>query len=171
MFLELIATFAAGAGAAGIVLLLNRMTRGRLPRWAMPVAAGLAMIGVAVANEATWGGRTVDGLPEGVVVVEEIRERSWYRPWSYVAPPTVRIIALDTRSIRANPDARDIVLVDLYLFARWRPSARVPQLIDCAAEARAGVTEAALADPSKANWRPAGDRLTEQACKEKTDDP
>ena len=71
MFLELIATFAAGAGAAGLVLVLNLMTGGRLPRWAMPVAAGLAMLGVAISNEASWGARTAQGLPEGLVVVDE----------------------------------------------------------------------------------------------------
>lgn len=170
MFLELIATFAAGAGAAGVVLVLNMVTKGRLPRWVMPVAAGAAMIGVAIANEVSWGSRTIAALPEGVVVVEEIRETAWYRPWSYIVPPTVRIVALDTRSIRVNPGASEVVLVDLYLFARWRPSARIPQLVDCLAGARAGVTEASLADPSNADWRPAGDSLTEQACKEKTDD-
>ena len=105
MFLELIATFAAGAGAAGLVMILNMVTGGRLPRWAMPVAAGLAMIGVAISNEASWGQRTADGLPEGVVVVEEVREQIWYRPWTYLAPQTVRLVALDTKSVQTNEAA------------------------------------------------------------------
>ena len=170
MFLELIATFAAGAGAAGLVLILNMLTRGRLPRWAMPVAAGLAMLGVAIANEASWGSRTAEGLPEGVVVVDEIRETAWYRPWSYLAPPAVRLVALDTQSVQTNPGAPEIVLADLYLFARWRPSARVPQLLDCTEATRANVTDATLADTESAVWRPANALLIEQACKEISDD-
>ena len=40
MFWELIATLMAGFAAAGVVLLLNKILRGRLPKWAMPIAAG-----------------------------------------------------------------------------------------------------------------------------------
>ncbi len=170
MFLELIATFAAGAGAAGLVLILNLLTKGRLPRWAMPVAAGLAMIGVAISSEVSWGTRTAEGLPDGVVVVDEVKETAWYRPWSYLSPPTTRLIALDTQSVRSNPDAPDIVLADLYLFARWRPSARVPQLLNCTETARADVTDATLSDPASAVWRPAEALLIKQACKEIADD-
>ncbi|MEL7115964.1 MAG: hypothetical protein AAGP08_10295, partial [Pseudomonadota bacterium] len=72
MFIELIATFVAGLGAAGLVLVINMLTKGRLPKWVMPVAAGAAMIGVAISNEYTWGARTADGLPDGLVVVEEV---------------------------------------------------------------------------------------------------
>ncbi len=169
MFLELIATFAAGAGAAGVVLILNMLTKGRLPRWAMPVAAGLAMIGVAISSEVSWGTRTAEGLPEGVVVVDEVQETAWYRPWSYLAPPTTRLVALDTQSVRTNADAPDLVLADLYLFARWRPSARVPQLLNCKDTTRADVTDATLSDPASATWRPAETRLIAEACKESAD--
>ncbi len=164
MFLELIATFAAGLGAAGVVLLLNMATRGRLPRWAMPVAAGAAMIGVGISNEYGWGGRTAAQLPEGVVVIETVTESDWYRPWSFVVPMTTRLAALDTASTRTNPAAPDLRLADLYLFARWRPAAMIPQLIDCAGASRADVTDAALADPAAADWRPANAALIDAAC-------
>jgi hypothetical protein len=58
MFLELIAAFAAAFVAAGIVLAVNMATGGRLPRWAMPVAAGAAMLGYAVWSEYSWFART-----------------------------------------------------------------------------------------------------------------
>ena len=38
MFLELIAVIFAGIAAAGVVMLLNRTLKGRLPRWMAPVA-------------------------------------------------------------------------------------------------------------------------------------
>lgn len=166
MFLELIATFAAGLGAAGMVLLINTATKGRLPKWVMPVAAGAAMIGVGISNEYTWGARTVDGLPEGVIVVEHVSERQWYRPWSYVAPLTVRLATLDTGSVQKNPEVPYMRLADLYLFARWQAPARVPQLIDCNDGRRADVTQEALAEPEQAIWREAESPLISAACKE-----
>lgn len=166
MFLELIAAFVAGLGAAGIVLLLNRATGGRLPRWAMPVAAGAAMIGMGIVLEMTWANRTVQGLPDGVAVAETVSENAWWRPWTYVWPQATRMMAVDTASLRTNDAAPDTRLVDVYLMARWRPTQRVPQLIDCATGARADVTDAALADPAGAEWQdvPGTSDLVQLVC-------
>ncbi len=171
MFLELVATFVAGFGAAGVVLLLNRITAGRLPGWAMPAAAGAAMIGVTIWSEMTWASRTVDGLPDGFEVAETVPNSAWWRPWTLVWPQTMRLMAVDTGSIRTNEAARDTRLVDLYLFARWQPVNRVPQLVRCSEPARANVTDAALAEPQGADWRPVPDNsnLIRLACKETSD--
>ncbi len=168
MFLELIATFAAGLGAAGLCLLINLATGGRLPRWAMPVAAGAAMIGVTISSEMTWASRTVDGLPESIAVAETVSESAWYRPWTYVWPQATRLMAVDTATVRKNDAAPDTRLIELYLFARWQPTQQVPQLIDCATSARADVTDAALADPAAASWQPVpeGGDLIRLACEE-----
>lgn len=168
MFFELIATFVAGFAAAGVVLAVNVVTRGLLPRWMTPVAAGLAMLGMAIYNEATWGPRTVAGLPDGVEVIDRTTQSAWWRPWTYVAPQTVRLIALDTRSVRENDNAPGVKLVDLYLFARWQPTAQVAQMVRCTDPARADPTDAALTDPDAANWRPvpADDDLIRLTCTE-----
>ena len=164
MFLELIGTFVAGIAAAGVVLLLNMLTGGRLPKWAMPVTAGVARIGVTVANEYSWGTRTADGLPEGVVVIDDIQTSSWYKPWTYVWPQTVRLTALDTQGVQSREDVPDVKLVDLYLFARWQPPARVPQLLHCADAKRADVTDAALENPAQAVWSTADPAMLEKIC-------
>jgi hypothetical protein len=168
VFFELIATFVAGLGAAGVMLLVNRVLGGRLPKWTIPVAAGATMIGVAVWSEMTWGARTARSLPDSVEVAERVTDSAWWRPWTYVWPQTVRLVALDTESIRTNDTAEDTRLVDLYLFGRWRPTAFVPQLVRCSDPARADVTDAALADPGTAVWRPvsADSDLIRLACKE-----
>ncbi len=168
MFLELIAAFVAGLGAAGMVLLLNRATIGRLPRWAMPVAAGAAMIGMGIALEMTWAERTARGLPEGVAVAETVSESAWWRPWTYVWPQTTRMMAVDTDSVRSKDAAPDTRLVDVYLMARWQRTQRVAQLIDCAMGARADVTDAALADPAGAAWQdlPETSDLAQLVCEE-----
>lgn len=167
MFLELIATFAAGFGAAGLVLCINIITRGRLlPKWVMPVAAGAAMIGMAIWSEMTWAERTQQNFPDGVVVVEEISVSAWWRPWTYVTPQTTRMMAVDLPSIRQNEVNEAVVLVDVILFARWQAPSALPVFVDCANDKRAAVSEAALADLSKAVWLdiPAGNALLSTVC-------
>ena len=72
MFLELIATVFAGLAVAGVVMLVNRMTGGKLPRWFVPVAAGLGMIGTTISNEYSWYDRTVATLPEGLEIAQTV---------------------------------------------------------------------------------------------------
>jgi len=166
MFLELIATFFAGIAAAGLVMLLRRATGNRLARWLPPVAAGAAMIGFAIWSEYSWAARTADGLPDGVTVVDRVSETIGWKPWTYLAPQTTRLVALDRAGVRRNPETPGVALVDVYLFERWQPTARRPQLVDCANGSRADVSDAALEDPAAAAWRDMGadDPLIRAAC-------
>ena len=166
MFFELVATFAAGIAAAGLALIANHLTGGRLPRWALPVAAGAAMLGYTVWSEYTWGPRTQAALPEGVEVLMTVEEARVWKPWTYLVPQTTRIMALDRASVQTKPDAPGILLADLYFFARWTPPAKRPQLVECEEGARADVSAATLSDPSSAKWRSAGedDPLMEALC-------
>jgi len=166
MFFELVATFAAGAVAAGLVLIAGHLSGGRLPRWAMPVAAGVAMLGYTVWSEYTWGPRTIASLPEGVEVLATVEESRVWKPWTYVIPQITRIMALDRAGVQTNPEAPGILLADLYFFERWTPPAKRPQLVNCAEGARADVSGAALADPSEATWRSMAenDPLSEALC-------
>ena len=85
MFVELIATVFAGIACAGVAMLLNIMTGRRLPKWIMPVSAGLGMIAMTISNEYTWFKRTADRLPEGLEIATTVEEQGWLRPWT---PPT-----------------------------------------------------------------------------------
>ncbi len=131
MFLELIAAFAAAFAAAGFALGLNRLTGGRLPRWAMPVAAGAALLGYAIWSEYSWFGRVAGGLPEGVEVTFTNRAEAIWRPWTFAAPFVDRFVALDTVSIRTNPDVPHQRVADLYFFGRWAARRGVEVVIDC----------------------------------------
>lgn len=133
MFLELIGTVFAGVAMAGVVLLLNRVTGGRLPRWITPVAAGLAMIAITISMEYSWFSRTVATLPDRVTVAQSVEKNSsFYQPWTYVAPYVDRFVAIDELSLRQNSDIPDQRIVDLYFFGRWTPMNKVPVLFDCA---------------------------------------
>lgn len=166
MFLELIATFAAGIGAAAAVLVLAHLSGGRLPRYAAPAAAGLAMLAYAIWSEYSWAARMAGTLPEGVEVIHEVAESKPWKPWTYAVPQVTRFVVLDRAGVQSNPAVPGVFLVDVYLFARWNPPARLPQFVDCPNRARAEVTEAALANPSRAAWRraPEDDPLLEALC-------
>lgn len=152
MLFELIATFAAAFGAAGLVMVLNRILGGTLPRWSTPAAAGLCMIAYAVWSEYTWGARTINGMPEGLLVVQSVEESAVWKPWTYAYPQVTRLIAADKASVRNNPKVPDVRLVDIYIFGRWKAPAQIPQLVHCETGARADVSDAALGDPSQADW-------------------
>ncbi|SEM13485.1 hypothetical protein SAMN05443999_11386 [Roseovarius azorensis] len=156
MFFELIATFAVGIGAAGLALVAGHLSRGRLPRYAAPVVAGIAMLIYAIWSEYTWAERTVNTLPESVEVLVSVEEARFWKPWTYVVPQTTRLMVLDRAGVQTNPAAPSMLLADIYLFGRWAPPVKRPQLVDCVNGARADVSEAALTDPSQAEWMTVG---------------
>ncbi len=141
MFLELIATVFAGLAAAGVMMLLGRLTGGRLPRWLTPVAAGLAMIGVTIASEYGWYNRTVSTLPEGLTVAETVEKTAFYQPWTYLVPYIDRFVAVDAGTLRSHPDVPGQHIAQLYFFGRWSPVTEVPVLVDCDGSRRADLMD------------------------------
>ena len=143
MFLELIATVFAGLAVAGVAMLLNKLTGNRLPRWIVPVAAGLGMIGTTIASEYGWYDRTVATLPEGMEVAQTVENQSFYRPWTYARPYIERFVAVDATSLRQNPALPGQRMVDVYYFGRWAPLNKVPVLLDCNGARRASLVDGA----------------------------
>lgn len=141
MFLELIGTIFAGIACAGIAMILNIISGRRLPRWTMPVAAGLGMIAMTISSEYSWYGRTVDTLPEGMEIVQEVESRALYRPWTYAVPFVDRFAAIDTISVRKNENVPEQRLVDLYFFGRWAPRSMVPVAVNCDNFSRANLAD------------------------------
>ncbi|AXT26351.1 hypothetical protein D1823_07055 [Ruegeria sp. AD91A] len=170
MFLELIGTVFAGIAFAGIVLLLNKLTGGRLPKWTTPVAAGLGMIGMTITSEYSWYDRTRDQLPEEMTIVQEVESRAFYRPWTYAVPFVDRFAAIDTVSVRTNENVPEQRLVDLYFFGRWAPVSKLPVAVNCAENRRANLADGAeFADDGRlvnADWIAAGDNdpIIEATC-------
>lgn len=170
MFVELIATVFAGIACAGIAMLLNIATGRRLPKWVMPVAAGLGMIAMTISNEYTWFDRTAERMPEGVTIAMTVAEQSWMRPWTKVWPYTKRFVAVDTATARKNANLPDQRLADLYFFGRWSPVNQAPMLFDCSSGRSALLIDGAeFADDGSvadADWQtmPDGDPILQLVC-------
>jgi len=137
MLLEFLAALAMGAGVAGLVMSLNWLMRRRLPGWMTPASAGLAMILMMVYLEYTWASRTEAQLPEGVVITAQSEASMWYRPWTYIKPLSLRMVAVDTRRNRHHADFPDYVMTTVLLLGRWMPAREIPVVYDCAGARRA----------------------------------
>lgn len=140
MIYELIASVTAGFVGGGVALIARNLIR-TLPRWSIPVAAGSAMLIVAIALEYSWFGRTKDTLPAGVEVALTRESRAPWRPWTYVHPFVDRFVAVDRASAQTHEAAPGKRMIDLLVFARWQPTSRVRAVFDCVDGRRADIVE------------------------------
>jgi len=132
MALELIAAIVAAVAMWGMAHLAQRFSGGRLPRWIMPAAAALGLIGFTVWSEYDWFSRVSAELPPGVEVVWSEAGSDALRPWTHLVPLTTRFVALDQRETARHPANADLRLVRLYNFARWKPTKDAMMVFDCA---------------------------------------
>lgn len=158
MLFELIATFAAGFMAAGVILVINLTFKGWLPKWVMPVCAGAAMIGYTIWSEYSWHDRAVASLQPGLEVASSGAGTSWWRPWTYVYPMKERFVVVDAASLRMHPNTPDQRVVTLYFYARWSAPQAVPVAYNCADSTRTLLAEGTeLTEDGQitgAEWRP-----------------
>lgn len=172
MFWDLIAMVAAGAGLAGLVLMIRKVSRGRLPSWTIPAAIGLGMLSFTIWNEYTWYPRASGALPEGVTVLSAPTSSQIWRPWSYIFPIHQRFAAYDGVSAKTSTENPAIRQGEVVIVQRWQQTRRVPIAVDCVKGLRADLVEDAAIAPdgtlSGAEWYPAAadDTLQLAACKE-----
>ena len=172
MLYELIATVTAAVGAGGVAVLLRRLSRGWLGRWIVPVFAGLAMLGVTIANEYTWYQRTRANLPDGVVVANAHQVRQIYRPWTYLFSYVDRFAAVDRASIRTHPDRPERRIVRLLFYGRWSQPRQATIVVDCKRQLRAPLGERVRFGPdgrlANVDWRKvsADDPVQRTSCAE-----
>ncbi|HSF65117.1 MAG TPA: hypothetical protein VLA78_12055 [Paracoccaceae bacterium] len=172
MALELIgAVFAALA--LGLLVWALRRSFPSLPRWAVPAAGGLGLIGATVWLEYDWFDRVSRALPPEFAVVNAEPAASPLRPWTYLAPMITRFTALDTSKIARHPDRDDLLIAPVFAFARWQNPQSALVVFDCAGNRRVPVTAGMNIDATGtltgAEWLgvETTDGLQEAACKER----
>lgn len=141
MFFELIGTIVAGVATGLIFWAVNRTLKGLLPSWLGPVSAGVAMLLATISLEYSWFDRTASTLQEGLAVVLTEEESTFYRPWSYAAPLTIKFVAADLATMQSNPTYPNQRLLKLFQFERWgRTKSRIIA-IDCEQNLSADLAE------------------------------
>lgn len=172
MLMDMIATAAAGVALMGLIVVLRHLTRGKIPKWALPAAIGAGMLAFSVWNEYSWYGRTTSALPEEVIILTSPTDRVAYRPWTYVFPVSTRFVALDRTGMMKSQVDGSLRLADAMIVERWMPTTRIPLAFDCAGGRRAdlvdGVTIGADGALSGGDWQVVGqeDELQRAACQE-----
>jgi hypothetical protein len=172
MALELLAAIITAVAFGGIAHLVRRFSGWRLPRWLVPAAAGLGMIGYTAWSEYSWFGRVSAELPPEVPVVWTQTGASALRPWTFLAPMTTRFVALDRREIAQHPANAALRLARIYSFARWKPTEDAMMVFDCAAGQQILLTDQITIDDQGilvgADWVAAGpeDGFQKAACQE-----
>lgn len=172
MFLDFLATAAAAFAAAGIVLVLWRVLKLKLPKWTIPAVAGAAMLGYAIWSEYSWYPRVLGAMPESVAVAATKATSAPWRPWSYAFPVTESFLAIDRAAIRTHPAAPAERIAEVMVITRWQGTVRIPVLFDCEDARRADLIDGAEFDAegriANPDWRvlEAGDPLLALACAE-----
>ena len=134
MIWNLVALIFAGVGAAGIGLILRMISRKKLPKWIVPVCAGIGMLSYQIHSEYSWIDHKRSQLPANAEVIETHQDKMLWRPWTYISPLTVGFTVLDTDNIKVSRIEDDqIAEFQLYRFERQgtdKVTAR-PHLLNC----------------------------------------
>lgn len=86
MIWQLVAVFIFGFMFGGFAFLFRKLSKNRLPKWIIPIAAGVGMLGYQVYYNYTWYDFKLAQLPERAIVLGEQRSGEFFRPWSYIYP-------------------------------------------------------------------------------------
>jgi hypothetical protein len=95
MIWHLVAAISAALAGAGIALVLRNLTRNWLPKWIIPVFAGLGMFAYTIYYEYTWFDTKQARLPEGSVIVSSEKGHMLWRPWTMLFPMPLVYTVLD----------------------------------------------------------------------------
>ncbi|PPB79535.1 hypothetical protein LV82_02817 [Albidovulum inexpectatum] len=134
MLFDFVSTITAGIGAAGLVLIVDRLTGRRLPKGIVPAIAGLAMIAFTLWNEYSWADRVRGAYPDSAAVTFRNERRDFWRPWTLVVPVTTRMTIVEygpDADLPPNPGP-DYRYARISLIERWNPVYAVTTLYDCA---------------------------------------
>jgi hypothetical protein len=156
----------------GLFLWALRKKVPAIPRWFVPLAAGLGLIATTIWMEYSWFDRVSGALPDEFAVTNVETGSSPLRPWTYVAPLANRFTALDTTKRARHPERAELIVAPVFGFARWQNPQTALMVFDCAGKRRVVVTEGMNIDANGtltgAEWLQieTTDGLQEAACKE-----
>lgn len=167
MIWHLLAAFSAGLAAAGIALILRKLSRGTIPKWFVPAFAGAGMLAYQINMDYGWYEHKLDKLPsESVVVSSESPGKIW-RPWTYAFPMTSAFTVLDTNSVATRMiDNQNIAEFVLYRFEKHYTD-RVASdhfVLNCSSREMVPVSDKGALDIDNKQLLKAGDPLLSRVC-------
>ena len=134
MLWTILAIVIAGLGAGGIAMLLRKLSRNLLPKWIIPVFAGLGMLSYQIYYEYSWFDHQVQRQPQESVLVASEAGQVFWRPWSYHWPMTTAFTVLDSKSLQhQDADGHVLAAFNLYRFEKQHVDrvSHQPHLLNC----------------------------------------
>ncbi len=113
---HLFAVFIIGLCLGGIAFFLRKASRNRLPKWIIPIAAGIGMFGYLAYYDYNWFAHKRSQLPVGSVVVEQGRATNFFKPWRYLIPPVSSFVVLDGQVQETQQQGQTLVEYIRYEF-------------------------------------------------------
>ncbi|MBS7325387.1 MAG: hypothetical protein KIG85_02045 [Thiopseudomonas sp.] len=153
MLIKLLIAAAVAFFAAGIAQYARILTRKKLPRWIVPAAAGLGILGYQIYMEYSWFERTRARLPDSAVVTEVRKVPAFWRPWTFVVPLQMGFSVVDSSQIQlAHSDGERIARFRLYSFeqAFIDRSEQRGYLLNCSNSVLVPLDDAETPQPEKA---------------------
>lgn len=153
MLIKLLIAAAAAFFAAGIAQYARILSRKKLPRWIVPAAAGLGILGYQIYMEYSWFERTRARLPESALVTEVRKIPAFWRPWTFVVPLQMGFSVVDSNQIQlAHSDGERIARFRLYSFeqAFIDRSEQQGYLLNCSSSVLVPLDNANQPQPEKA---------------------
>ncbi len=167
MLWTIIAVAVSGLGAAGIALLLRKLSGNRLPKWLIPVFAGAGMLAYQISWEYSWFEHQSARQPEGALVVATEQNPEIWRPWTFHFPMTNAYTVLDTTRIdKRLVDNDTVASFMLYRFEKQHVDRVVPQayLLNCTTAELVPLNNPSQTDTQKMKRLEPDDALYSAVC-------
>lgn len=119
MIWTMIAIVFSGLGAGGIAVLMRKLSRNKLPKWIIPVFAGIGMLAYQISYEYSWFDHQMERQPEAARVVSTETGEIFWRPWTYYFPMITAFTVIDSDNIVKNQvEGSELAQFILYRFEK-----------------------------------------------------
>jgi hypothetical protein len=168
MIWHLVALVVAGLGAGGVAMALYHLSRKKLPKWIIPVFAGVAMMAYQINFEYSWFEHKQQLLPAGSVVIDSNATSMVWRPWTFAWPMTTSFTILDANSLELMeaPEEFRVVRFMLYRFEKEYVDQVYPSgwLLNCNLAEQVGVNLDGTINASRRQLLSRDSLLYQQVC-------
>lgn len=102
-----------------------------LPKFLLPMVAGITLLSFNAYMRYTWGDRTIEAFPQEVVVLKEYRSSTLFEPWTFLVPRVSHLIAADATQTRVNPAHPDIIMGATVMVQEHQKTLNMTVMVNC----------------------------------------
>jgi len=113
---------------------IARYLRVDLPKFVLPMIAGISLLSFNAYMRYSWSDRTVEALPGEVTVLKEYRFSNIMEPWTYLVPRVSHFIAADSTQTRTNEEHPEIIMGATVMLQEHQPTLNMTVMVNCKEE-------------------------------------